>query len=372
MKGILCACLLVSLQSLSPAWAYEADIHYSTTYVLARAVGWPEADALTIASANEGVDENQDTVAALEMETTPGPTFAAYVAGSFHQAEKNLQFHCFSKTGGRDDQIPADVREVMARHFADVPDADADPRRNTRRLIALGIALHCQQDAYSHAGFGGSCGSYQGSCLGHTYQTLLDQVAFGLLKKHRFNPDHPAVSGPRLQEALQGTARELALRRLGDSLRAIPASELVALSAALRESGLELPDDVRRDCNRYIAGRWLFAFLHSGGRTRDGSDTLETLAPEVAVNCRNPALASATIVRIPDPRFPRLKSDASPYLVRADGTYQLARTGAETAANRISNYKARNVKLQLSHWSQLVALPLKSQPEPLPVDGKAR
>src|SRR3954465_10338201 len=101
MKGLLCACLLVWLQSMAVARAYEADIHFSTTYVLARAVGWPEADALTIASANEGVDENQDTVAALEVDSAPGQSFAGYDAGSFHQAEKNLNFHCFSKTGGQ-------------------------------------------------------------------------------------------------------------------------------------------------------------------------------------------------------------------------------------------------------------------------------
>src|SRR3954465_15541880 len=98
MKGLLCACLLVWLQSMAVARAYEADIHYSTTYVLARAVGWQQADALTIASANQGVDENQDTVAALEVDTTPGPSYAGYVMSSLHQAEKNLIFHCFSKT----------------------------------------------------------------------------------------------------------------------------------------------------------------------------------------------------------------------------------------------------------------------------------
>src|SRR5687767_11277525 len=150
MKEILCACLLVSLQSMTVAQAYEADIHYSTTYVLARAVGWSESDARTIASANQGVDENQDTVAALEVETIP--------VSSLRQAEKNLRFHCFSKTRGPAGPISADVLEIISGHFAKVPDHDEDPRRNSRRLIALGVALHCQQDAYSHAGFGGSCG----------------------------------------------------------------------------------------------------------------------------------------------------------------------------------------------------------------------
>ena len=364
MKGILCACLLMSLHSATQA--YEADIHYSTTYVLARAVGWPQADARTIASADQGVDENQDTVAALEMDTTPGPSFAGFVMSSLHQADKNLRFHCFSQTHGQAGRIHDDVLEVISGHFANVPDRDEDARRNARRLIALGVALHCQQDAYSHVGFGGSCGTYSGSCYGHTYQTFLDQVVFGLLKKHRYNPDHPGVSGRWLLTALQQTAGALAARRPKATSRSIPPHELSALFDALRGSGLELPDEVRRDCNRYIAGKWLFDFFHSGSRTQSGVDPVEVLAPEVAGTCRNASLASATIVRIPDPRFPRLNADASPHLVRADGTYQLVPGGdfeappgvhAEGIADLIPHYDTHKVKVQLSHWSQLLALP---------------
>ena len=354
MKEILCACLLVSLQSIPEAHAYEADIHFSTTYVLARAVGWSEADALTIASANQGVDENEDTVAALEADTTTSP--------SLRQAEKNLRFHCFSNTPGQAGQISADVLKVIAGHFAEVPDHDENPQRHARKLVALGVALHCQQDAYSHAGFGGSCGSYPGSCYGHTHQTFVDQVAFRLLGKHYYNPDHPGVSGQRLLEALQRTASELAARRPKDSLRLIPPNEVVALSDRLRGSGLELPDEVRRDCNRYIAGKWLFDFFHAGGRTQDNPDTLETLAPEVAGACKNSSLASAIIVRIPAPRFPRLNADASPYRVRADGTYQRVGDGEFTKiADLNPNYNPRKVKVQLSHWSQILAVPLTAQ-----------
>src|SRR5690349_12673392 len=211
MKRLLCAVLLISLHSVTQA--YEADIHYSTTYVLARAVGWAQADALTIASANQAVDENQDTVAALEVDTT--------AEGSLHQADKNLRFHCFSETHGKAGEIAADVLGVIAARFATVP-ADQDARGNARRLISLGTALHCLQDAYSHAGFGGSCGTYSGSCYGHTYETFLDQVVFGLLKKHRYNPDHPGVSGSHLLDVLQGTVRELAARRPKGSLRKVP------------------------------------------------------------------------------------------------------------------------------------------------------
>jgi hypothetical protein len=356
VKGILCACLLASLQSLSAAHAYEADIHYSATYALARAVGWPQADALTIASANQGMDENQDTVAALEMDA----------ASSLHQAEKNLRFHCFSRTGGQTDRIPADVLDVISAHFAGVPDRDDDRRNNSTRLIALGTALHCQQDAYSHVGFGGSCGPHSGSCYGHTYHTLLDQVAFGLLKKHLFNPDHPGVSGQWLLKALERTVAELAARRPKGSSRPVPNDALVALFDALRGSGLDLPDEVRRDCNRHIAGKWLFDFFESVGKTQSGADRREKLAPETAHACRNASLASASVVSVPDPRFPRLNPDASPHLVRADGSYQRIREGDSDVSWTVmaADIDTRKVRVQLTHWSQLLALALIPQARP--------
>jgi hypothetical protein len=356
MKGFISACLLLTLQFMSPAHGFEADIHYSTTYVLARAVGWTQADALTIASANEGVDENQHTVAALEME--PGN-----VANSLRQAEKNLRLHCFSKTHGQAGEIAGDVVEVVSRHFAEVPDHAEDPRSNAGRLIALGVALHCLQDARSHAGFGGSCGPYPGSCYGHTHQTVFDQVVFGLLGKHYFNPDHPGVSGERLLETLDATVSELAAHGPKGSSRSIPVHELVALSDALRNSGLELPDEVRQECNRYIAGKWLFDFFHSGNRAQDNAGELETLGPEVASACKNASLGSATVLSVPDPRFPLFNADASPSLVRADGTYQLVHDQvADASSTGIKpNYASHGVKVQLSHWRQILALPLVSR-----------
>lgn len=325
MKGFLRACLLLAIQCATMAHAYDADIHYSTTWALARAIGWTPADALTIASADQGVDENQDTVAALEMDASSGLGLAGYVASALHQSERNLKLHCFSRTRGQAGQIAADVRRVMSGRFSRVPALDGDPRNDTTSLIALGTALHCQQDAHAHAGFGGSCGSHSGSCLGHTYQTFLDQVGFGLFGKHLYNPDHPGVSGAGLLRALQGTANELAARGPKTSVRAIAVPALAALAERLRASGLELPDETRRDCNRYVAGQWLHDYLGSVGRAPDGEDRLERLPPEVAATCGDEALRSAIVVRIPAARFPRLTVDASPALVRADGTYELVR-----------------------------------------------
>jgi hypothetical protein len=69
------------------------------------------------------------------------------------------------------------------------------------------------------------------------------------------------------------------------------------LSDELRASGLDLPDEIRRECNRYIAGKWLADFFQST-RKQSGPDRLQKLAPEVANTCRNASLAAATIVRI--------------------------------------------------------------------------
>jgi hypothetical protein len=366
VKGLLFIGLLVFLQPMPAAQAYEADIHFSTTYVLARAVGWPAADALTIASANQGVDENQDTVAALEVDTTPSQSLTGYVTSSLHQAEKNLRFHCFSTAREKTNRISADVLEVISGRLAQVPDRGEDPQRNTRTLIALGTALHCQQDAHAHVGFGGSCGNYSGSCYGHTHQNFFDEVAFALLNKHYFNPDHPGVSGEGLLEALRGTASELSAHRPRNLSRSVPADELAALATDLRASGLELPDDVRRECNRYIAGKWLFEHFDSGAE--DLRDAVEMLPAEVAGTCRNASLGSATVVRIPDPRYPRLNADASAYLVEADGSYQLIRDGdssvtvarfnSEVVADYRRTHRAHGVRVQLSHWTQVLALPV--------------
>jgi hypothetical protein len=134
------------------------------------------------------------------------------------------------------------------------------------------------------------------------------------------------------------------------------------LSKALRESGLDLPDDLRRRCNRHIAGQWLHGFLHAGRKATSITEPVVRLSPAVAATCRNASLASATIAKIPDPRFPRLNADASPYLVRADGTYWLVREGAyASAAPRIHahgtpDHNPSRIRVQLAHWSQLPAL----------------
>jgi hypothetical protein len=168
---------------------------------------------------------------------------------------------------------------------------------------------------------------------------------------------------------LESTAIALAAHRPTSSRRSVPTRDLAELSRALRESGIELPDEVRRDCNRYIAGKWLFDFVREHG-TPDGAHAVLTLAPAVAVTCRNASLASARVMRIPDARFPRLTRDGSPWLVNADGSYESIRGGLFDAPFPGTHAapepgRARDeltaARVQLSHWSQVLELPLVGQ-----------
>ena len=91
---------------------------------------------------------------------------------------------------------------------------------------------------------------------------------------------------------------------------------------------------------------------------RDGGTGAEKLAPQVARTCQNASLAAAAIIRIPEARYPRLDSRAAPYLVRADGTYEVVPGGSLEAASPGIHYHLQRARVQLSHWNQLLALPL--------------
>src|SRR5579863_2887114 len=46
---------------ITPACAFEVDVHYAATFAIASAVGFARDDAELIASADQAVDENVDT-----------------------------------------------------------------------------------------------------------------------------------------------------------------------------------------------------------------------------------------------------------------------------------------------------------------------
>src|SRR5579859_3689471 len=99
--GLAFAALMVTL-SPRVGFAYESDMHYDATFALAVTSGWSWDDSRVIASADQGVDENKETVAALESDVAISAGYPAKATiGAFHQASRNFLFHSFSPEDDR-------------------------------------------------------------------------------------------------------------------------------------------------------------------------------------------------------------------------------------------------------------------------------
>ncbi len=317
---------LVFVLPLFSAHAYEVDIHYSATFAIARAVGWSDEDALLIASANQGVDENKETVAALEIDAIALlGTRGFYPTSLVHQAEKNFKFHCFSKV---QDQANGDIAENVLKTFNELSSSAPSKTQNkfwrTYFLTAVGVALHCLQDAFSHNGYGGKCGAYDGSCTGHTIDSFKDAIAYTVNKtKHMKNPDHPAVLSGRVLWALRATAYWLTKyytfykdRHIPDgNVPPVPDNDLIDLANALEGSGKISSDDDRRSCNRYLVAKWLYGMIARKGNTQ----TKDTEPVPANLSCNG--LDGAFRVKIPDAKYPRMDKNASPRGVTEAGGY---------------------------------------------------
>lgn len=252
-----------------PAAGYERDLHYSVTFVLAVASGWGWDQARVIASADQGVDENKETVAALEISRvvpSTGSLAAAAIKGHLvHQAPQNFLWHAFSKVPG--DQKQLFIPEVEGqltdcRKRLDPLLPPAKGKASLHLLIALGVHLHCEQDAGAHHGYGGKCGSFPGNCTAHTWSSHRDKP------DKRTNPDHPIVKPEaNLMAALHKSARALAdvRKAIGLSARWVDEAGLRELAARLRQPAIARMDDAARiECHREAAGEWLLAMVKKG------------------------------------------------------------------------------------------------------------
>jgi hypothetical protein len=114
----------ILLAGASPALSYEEDTHFLMTYVICRSVGFSEADALTVAAANQGMDDSKPTAA------TGGIT-------------EQWMWHAIPKSGRMKS------RQISGRRDALFHDALNDPDP-INRLVRLGIFFHFQQDAWAH------------------------------------------------------------------------------------------------------------------------------------------------------------------------------------------------------------------------------
>lgn len=118
---------LLGLSLLSkPALAYEEDTHFTMTFVQCRAAGFTDAEALTVATYDQGMDDSAGTVA--NDGAIP------------HVAEEHL-WHSIPQNGT--------AAEVLARKNAlwSQATSETDPQNQLKRL---GVFFHYQQDTWAH------------------------------------------------------------------------------------------------------------------------------------------------------------------------------------------------------------------------------
>lgn len=111
------------------ARAYEEDTHFTLTFVLCRVAGLTDAEALTVARYDQGMDESPGT----RMNGGPG--------GAVPNVLEQYLWHALSVNGTADEVLKR-KDELWARVLAE-PDSESQLKR-------LGVFLHYQQDTWSH------------------------------------------------------------------------------------------------------------------------------------------------------------------------------------------------------------------------------
>ena len=257
------------------AGGFQADIHYDTTFAIALATGWSWQDAKLIASTNIAVDENFDTRPSIQIsEGSPydepqsfnsdsirsviPQTFGRLAAFANYPAALALQdfyFHCFSRNKDNRKKRNPDVLTRLGGLEGDVLQkidtarARPSPGSRNKALIAIGVYLHCQQDSWSHSGYGGEP-------LGHV--------------KDGSRPDNPANDRDVTVNALTETVNKLNLfrERLDRTkpleLSAVARDELFESLSA--EGALRMSDVDRRTCYRDLVQFWSYRTLAQQNR----------------------------------------------------------------------------------------------------------
>ncbi len=233
--------------------AAEEHFHYHITFVVALAVGWSWEEAQLIASTNLAVDENEETVASLEM---------TWKKKFLHMSPKSLRFHCFSGTNDqraskRDDRNQ-DVKdnlaflEARANQAIDQARQSQNPQEITQAFVAIGVYLHCQQDSWFHSGFGGQWD-------GHALESFFAMI-FGTP-----DPDQAAARPAKTERALDEMVSKLTSfrRRWGGTINEITQSDLLQFKRFLTHPITNrMTKRERETCDQRLAGYWLYRLLH--------------------------------------------------------------------------------------------------------------
>jgi hypothetical protein len=324
---------LLSAGFAANASAYEEDLHYYVTFAMAVADGWAWKDARTVASANYGVDMNKETVAKLEVSVSgPAPRHAGQGPQSYH-------YHCFSKALDPSAPWPrnGDVLDTLTDLKAIVQDSialhrrDSTPARRTRALIAFGVYLHCLEDSWSHSRFGNNP-------TGHARDSAIDFADELLNKKPNpvKNPDHPAYfngyyTPGALVESL--TALSEFLPAFGGTGRLTDLDIAPLIDAVIHPHGLTLFTRDRQECNREMAGHWLYNVLARTNRTNviPRANVITNYRPSSdCADIHSAVFAHAHIERslnLPSPAYPRLRLDGRPVRVHGNGAYERVDAG---------------------------------------------
>lgn len=252
MKRYLRITLLVSVLVGAPVQAAEEHFHYHITFFVALAVGWSWEEAHLIASADLAVDNNEETVASLEI--TGNTRF-------LHVSPKGLRFHCFSakddRRASRSHTRNSDVLDNLASLEAQAIRAIAlaqqsnNPSDITQALVAIGVYLHCQQDSWFHSGFGGQWD-------GHALESFFALI-FGTP-----DPDQAAARPAKTERALDEMLEKLISfrRRWGGPLTEIAPGDLAPLKGLLTHKLTnKMSKRERAACDQRLAGRWLHQLL---------------------------------------------------------------------------------------------------------------
>jgi hypothetical protein len=233
--------------------AAEEHVHYHITFVVALAVGWSWEEARLIASANLAVDENEETVASLEM---------TWKRKLLHMSPKSLRFHCFSATNDRrvskKDDRNQDVKdnlaflETRANQAIDLSKQGNTHADITQALVAIGVYFHCQQDSWFHSGFGGQWD-------GHALESFWAMI-FGIP-----DPDQAAARPAKTERALGEMVSKLTSfrRRWGGPINEIAQADLSQLRRFLTHPLTNrMTKREREACDQRLAGHWLYQLLH--------------------------------------------------------------------------------------------------------------
>jgi hypothetical protein len=258
---LLASFLILALANVTvtSARAYNEDLHYYVTFVLAVTLGMEWDQALAVASATQAVDQNLFTKptehAAWKSPTghnDPEQQTLGPLPLSLGLSLQDYFFHCFSRERGDTRGQPhATVIEHLnglekrAVTLIDEGNTSNDANDKSRALIAIGIYLHCQQDSLSHSGYGGDP-------MGHVWAEVFSR-----------SPDDTQRYPDNTKKALVQTVEKLRafVAQLGRNITDVSDAELAVLFRGLSE-GPDVPD--RPLCNKKIIEYWFrkMADLH--------------------------------------------------------------------------------------------------------------